>query len=97
MLVHVDLHGQWRYLKDFASVLKPGGRALAHTANLTAPGGWHRFRGQERYLPEGFYFVTPDQVKWLAAKAGLTVVRESTPDNENFYLERDYLILLEKA
>lgn len=97
VFVHVDLHCQWRYLKDFARVLKPGGRALAHTANLTAPGGWERFSSQQRYLPEGFYFVTPDQVKWLAAKAGLTVVRESKPDNGNFYLERDYLILLEKA
>jgi len=96
VFVHVDLHGQWRYLQDFARVLKPGGRALAHTANLMAPAGWERFARQQRYLPEGFYFVTPDQEKWLAAQAGLTVVRESTPQVGNFYLERDFLMLLEK-
>lgn len=96
VFVHLDLHTQWCYLSEIARVLRPGGRAFVHTANLASEGGWKRFEGQDRYRVEGFYFVVPELVKVLCARAGLEVVHESADEAGNFYYERDYLVLLEK-
>lgn len=97
VFVHLDLHTIWKYLLEIQAALKVGGRVFLHTANITAPGGWARFTVQERYDPIGFYFVTPELVRYLASKAGLVVIKESQPTPENFYLNRDYLVVLEKA
>lgn len=96
VFVHLDLHTQWSYLQEFARVLKPGGRAFVHTANLASDGGWDRFSRQEAYRVEGFYFVVPEMVELLARRAGLEAVEELSGGSGNFYYERDYLILLEK-
>ena len=43
----------------------------------------------------GFYFVTPETVRCLVARAGLRVVRDlGEPDASNTYYNRDYLALL---
>ncbi len=96
VFVHLDLHVQWRYFQEIERVLRPGGKAFVHTANLTTDEGWRRFARQEQYRVEGFYFVVPEVVRTLAERAGLLVVVEGSPTTGNFYYERDHLVLLEK-
>ena len=96
VFVHLDLHTQWSYLREFARVLKPGGRAFVHTANLLSEEGWKRFEDQGGYRVEGFYFVVPQLVQELCRRAGLRIVTELAGGAGNFYYERDYLALLEK-
>jgi SAM-dependent methyltransferase len=96
VFVHLDLHVQWHYLREFARVLRPGGRAFIHTANLTAEAGWDRFVAQDGYRVEGFYFMVPEAVRTLIARSGLRIVDEVSGEPGNFYYERDYLALLEK-
>ncbi len=98
VFVHLDLHTQWSYLQEFSRVLRPGGRAFLHTANLASEDGWKRFESQGVYRVEGFYFVVPEMVRELCRRAGLRVVEERSAGSGsgNFYYERDYLVLLEK-
>jgi len=96
VFVHLDLHTIWKYIREIESSLRPGGHAFLHTANLTAPGGWERFAAQDRYYPEGFYFVSPEIVHALVSHTSLQIVKESQPDPHNFYLNRDYLLVLQK-
>jgi SAM-dependent methyltransferase len=94
--LHLDLHMMWRYFREFARVLHPGGHAFVHTATITTPDGWARFAGQERYAVAGFYFVSPEIVRTLGSRAGLTLVRESSEDPDNPYLNRDHFALFRK-
>ena len=96
VFVHLDLHTQWKYIQEIARVLKPGGRAFLHTANLTAPAGWERFASQDHYTLDGHYFVTPEVVRTLVSHTPLRIIEESTPEAGDSVLERDYLILLER-
>ncbi|MDQ6839882.1 MAG: class I SAM-dependent methyltransferase [Actinomycetota bacterium] len=96
VFVHLDLHVQWQYLQEFHRVLKPGGKAFIHTANLTASSGWERFVAQDRYRVEGFYFMTPQGVRTLIERSGLRLLEEVGDVVGNFYTERDYLVLVEK-
>jgi SAM-dependent methyltransferase len=89
VFVHLDLHTIWKYVQEVERALRPGGHALLHTANLTAPGGWENFAAQPGYRPETHYFISPEVM--------LTIVKESEPDPSNFYLNRDYLIVLQKV
>ena len=57
---HLDLHVQYRYLRQVHGLLEPGGRAVVHTANLKTPGGWERFASQPVPSIRGFFFVTPE-------------------------------------
>ncbi len=97
VLVHVDLHTTWQYIREMHRVLRPGGKAFVHTATLTAPGGWERFAAQDAFSMRGHYFLTPETVRTLAERAGLRVAKESSPDPGNFYLNRDYLAVLERT
>lgn len=96
VFVHVDLHVQWRYFEQFAKLLKPGGRGFVSTANLLTTKGFERFSGQKEFHPIGFYFVTPDLVKRLIARAGLRVISEGRELETNVFLARDYLVVFEK-
>jgi SAM-dependent methyltransferase len=96
VFVHVDLHVMWKYFRAIGAILRPGGRAFVHTANLTAPGGWARFERQPAYSVQGHYFVSPDIVHTLAERGGFKIVKTSTPDPSNVYLNRDYLVVMEK-
>lgn len=96
VFVHLDLHTTWRYLRDIRATLRPGGRLFIHTANLKAPGGWDRFARQREYHVEGHYFSTPELIEILVDKSNFRIVKRSTPDPTNFYLNRDYLLVLEK-
>lgn len=101
---HVDLHTQWKYYLEFYRVLKPGGKAIIHTANLEAPEGWNRFAQQDKYTVGGFYFMCPSMVLTLVKRAGLEVVTTSSQILEqkkdsrvhNTYYNRDFLVLVKK-
>ena len=96
VFVHLDLHTQWKYIRQAAEALRPGGAAFFHTTNLRTHEGWKRFSSQERATLDGHYFVMPETVRLLAAKAGFRVEKESTEDPDNFYTARDYLVLLRR-
>jgi SAM-dependent methyltransferase len=96
VFVHLDLHTIWRYLKEVEAALRPGGHAFLHTTNLTAPGGWKSFASQERYRPESHYFISPEIVRTMVGHTDLRFVKDSTPDPGNFYLNRDYLFVLQR-
>lgn len=97
VLVHLDLHELWRAITMMSDLLRPGGRALVHVANLNAPLGWDKFSRQKGFSVGGLYFVSPEIVSTLADHAGFSKVKESRPDSRNEYLARDYLVVLEKA
>jgi 2-polyprenyl-3-methyl-5-hydroxy-6-metoxy-1,4-benzoquinol methylase len=95
VMVHMDAHAMFRCLKRIRSLLKSDGRAFISTSNLLAPDGFRRFEAQEKYSVGGFYFVTPETVRCLVARAGLRVVRDlGEPDASNTYYHRDYLAVL---
>jgi SAM-dependent methyltransferase len=96
VFVHLDLHTIWKYLTEVEAALRPGGHAFLHTTNLTAPGGWESFASQERYRPESHYFISPEIVRTMVSHTGLRFVKESTPEPGNFYLNRDYLFVLQR-
>jgi SAM-dependent methyltransferase len=101
---HVDLHTQWKYYQEFLRVLKPGCKAIIHTANLEAPEGWQRFSQQDKYSVGGFYFMVPSMVLTLVSKAGLTVLKTSDQVKaekgadraSNTYYNRDFMVLVQK-
>ena len=98
VMVHMDAHAMFRCLKRIAALLAPGGKAFVSTSNLLAPDGFARFEAQAKYSVGGFFFVTPETVRCLAARAGLAVVRElAAPDASNTYYNRDYLALLRRT
>jgi len=97
VFVHLDLHMMWRYFNEIHKLLKPNGKAFIHTANLNAPGGWQRFSSQDEYSVAGHYFVSPEMIDILAQHSDLEVVKKSTIDPTNFYLNRDYLVILAKG
>ncbi len=95
VFVHLDLHNIWAYFKEIKKVLKENGKVFIHTANLSTPGGWDRFKVQDRYWAGGFYFITPQTIDILADKAGYRIIKHSEVDKSNFYLNRDYLFVME--
>jgi len=97
VLMHFDLHLLWRYVCEIDRVLKPGGRALLHTANLDAPEGWRRFTERGAPSVESHFAITPGTVRTLLSHTGLAIIRESKPDPSNFYLARDYLCIVERG
>jgi SAM-dependent methyltransferase len=96
VFVHLDLHTQWKYFKEFSRVLKPGGKVMVHTSNLLTEVGWQQFASQDRFEIRGHYFVTPELVRTLISRAGLRLVDESSEEDSNFYYRRDYVAVAEK-
>ena len=96
VFVHFDLHTTWEHVRLMRDMLKPGGKALVHVANLKAPLGWERFSQQKGFSVGGLYWLSPEMVAILADRAGFSLVSGSTPDPSNEYLNRDYFAVLEK-
>lgn len=95
VFVHLDLHTIWKYLNNIYKILKLGGKAFIHTTNITTPNGWARFAAYNNY--EILYQPTsPEAIKWLIEKAQMKVIKESSPNGKNFYLDRDYLVVIQK-
>jgi SAM-dependent methyltransferase len=101
VFVHLDLHTLWKYFQQIAAVLKRGGKAFVHTANLRAPDGWKRFMNQNEYSVLGHYFICPEIVEILAHRSGLKIIQTSPAtlddDETNHYFKRDFLAILEKS
>ena len=96
VFLHLDLHTMWKYIQEMSLALRPGGKALVHTTNLAAPAGWEMFAEQDHYSVEDGYFVSPEIVTTLVSHTDLRTIKESSPDPGNLYLNRDYLVVLEK-
>lgn len=96
VFVHLDLHTIWKYFEEITRALRPGGHVFLHVSNLRAPGGWEEFTSQEAYSVVGHYFILPDTIALFCEKAGLELVKTSSPDPDNFYLNRDYLFVARK-
>lgn len=96
VFVHLDLHTIWKYLNEIRRMLKTDGKAFVHVSNLTTPGSWERFAAQDHYSVEGFYFISPEIADLLIKRSGLKKVRTSVVDPTNFYLNRDYMVILQK-
>jgi SAM-dependent methyltransferase len=96
VFVHLDLHTMWKYFREIQRVLKRGGTAFLHTSNLMAPGGWKNFAAQDAFRILEHYFISPEIISILAQQSGLKIIKTSTPDPTNFYLNRDYLFILSK-
>ena len=97
VLVHLDLHATWAYVRLMHEMLRSGGRAMIHVANLKAPLGWERFSHQKAFSVGGLYWLCPEIVAIMADHAGFSVVAGSAPHPENEYLNRDYIALLERS
>lgn len=95
--VHLDLHTMWKYFVQIHRALRQGGHAFIHTTNLKAPGGWGRFCSQKEFRVAGHYFISPEIVEILAQHSGLKIIKTSSPDPTNFYLNRDLLVVLHKT
>lgn len=96
VFVHLDLHTMWKYFKEINIILKKGGRAFIHTTNLKSPGGWEQFSSQKVYSPETHYFVSPEIIGILAQHSNLKIIKSSTVDPNNMYLNKSYMVILEK-
>lgn len=96
VFVHLDLHTMWKYFRQIHRALRTGGHAFIHTSNLKAPGGWERFSSQEEFSVIDHYPISPEIIDILAERSGLKIIKSSIPDPANFYLNRDYLVILEK-
>ena len=97
VFVHMDLHQMRQSLQCIRSILRMGGLCFLSFANLLAPDGWRRFAKQQHYSVGGFYFVSPDIVRCLLSRTGFNLVRMSKPQTGNTYLNRDLLIIAQKA
>lgn len=96
VLVHFDLISIWQFLKEIYRILKPSGKVFIHTLDITTPMGWERFKAQRNY-GEGLYFPTsPESIRFLLSKVDMEVVKESQPNQNNFYTYRDYLVVAQK-
>ncbi|KAH8076192.1 methyltransferase domain-containing protein [Aureococcus anophagefferens] len=86
------LHGSFDFVYAFDAFvhvdLHTMWRYFQQFALVLKPGG--------RGYVFGFYFMTPDMVRRLLAKAGLAVVRESPEVPGNLLLERDFLVVFER-
>ena len=86
----------WKYFVEIYRGLKQDGHSFIHTTNLKSPGGWERFKSQQEFNVGTHYFISPEIVEILATHSGFKIIKASTHDPTNFYLGRDYLIILEK-
>lgn len=86
----------WKYLLEIYRMLKTGGHTFIHTTNLKAPGGWEHFSSQDEFSVEGHYPISPEIIEILAEHSGLRIIKTSSPDTKNFYLNRDYLVIMRK-
>ena len=97
VFVHLSPWNIYLYLEEVRRVLRPGGRAILHHANLHSELGWKRFlRDADRMrsrLPDSARFtpMTPELMVELATRAGLSVRKTLTE-----VVPRDCITVLER-
>ncbi|MBW4574225.1 MAG: class I SAM-dependent methyltransferase [Aphanothece sp. CMT-3BRIN-NPC111] len=96
VFVHFDLISIWHSLNEIYKILRCNGRALIHTTNITIPIGGKRFEVQKNDGERLYFQTSPEAIKSLIAKLNMKVIKESVPDQSNFYLSRDYLVIVQK-
>ncbi|KAF0694519.1 Aste57867_14601 [Aphanomyces stellatus] len=96
VMVHMDLHTIYQTLQQVFRLLRPGGHCFFSTANLTAPDGWARFQKQAKFSIGGFYFTCPQLIDFVLAQCGFEIVQRGAPSPTNMYLNRDYLLVVQK-
>lgn len=94
VFVHADLHTLNKYMNEIRACLKPGGRALLHTTNITTDAGWEFFAAQDAYSVANHFFVSPQTVREIVQRNGLAVIQQAPVDPRNFYLRRDLIMLV---
>jgi len=97
VFVHMDLHQMRHTLGCIHKMMRSGSLCFVSFANLLAPDGWRRFAKQRNYTVGGFYFVSPDIALCLLRHIGFKVVKMSQPRESNTYLNRDLLVIAQKA
>ncbi len=97
VFVHLDLHTMWKYFNEIGTILKEGGKVFISTTNLKAPDGWKKFSKQDAYSFATHYFISPEIIDILAEHSNLRIIKRSIIDPTNYYLNRDYLVVLEKV
>eukprot|EP01022_Parablepharisma_sp_SALTPOND_P016455 TRINITY_DN24117_c0_g1_i1.p2 TRINITY_DN24117_c0_g1~~TRINITY_DN24117_c0_g1_i1.p2 ORF type:complete len:183 (-),score=13.95 TRINITY_DN24117_c0_g1_i1:139-687(-) len=95
VFVHFDLHMIWSYFVASKEVLKKGGKVFFHTGNLKSPKGWERFVNTDQFSVVNHYLIIPEIIQLFADKCGYRVIKESNPNESNFYYNRDYLFVME--
>jgi SAM-dependent methyltransferase len=84
VFVHLSIWNIHLYLEEIARVLRPGGRAVLHHANLRSELGWKRFVRDSERLGAGqppsarFTPMTPELMAELATRSGLKVLAART-------------------
>jgi ubiquinone/menaquinone biosynthesis C-methylase UbiE len=97
VLPHVDLHVIYSYLKEIKRTLKLGGKCFISTSDITSPGGFERFQAQTISTVGGFCWTSQDAVLSLIGQVGLNVVKIGQRRDNNVYLHRDFLVVVEKV
>jgi SAM-dependent methyltransferase len=93
VFVQLEVEDVWGYLVELARVLRPGGHAALHYADLSNPEGFEYFTAQRtKWIRDfgkrgRFCELTLATMALLAERAGLTVVR-------NQYVGRDSMVVV---
>jgi predicted SAM-dependent methyltransferase len=103
VLVHLDLEDLWTCLQETRRVLRPGGTAVLHVADLTTDDGFAQFRREASHGRDGFRlfsrlrFLDDAMARRLLREAGLRVVDGNLRDGRRELLRRDLLYVVERA
>lgn len=88
--VHLDVEQFYGYLQEAERILRSGGFAVIHYANIMSSGGYSFFK---EILPSNFNrsifrFHHPEKIRKIAEKIGLEVFKETPIETErHFFLE----------
>lgn len=95
VFVHLDVEDIFCYLRDIKRMLKKGGRAAIHFANILTEEGWRQFVSEVEYSrqepkPLGrFCYLTPEYANHMITKLGFTII-------ENRDTGRDFIVVFSK-
>jgi len=95
VFVHLDVEDIFCYLRDMKRILKKGGRAAIHFANILSEEGWKKFVSEVEYSrqepkPLGrFCYLTPEYANHMITKLGFRII-------QNKDIGRDFMVVFSK-